>query len=139
VDIGLWTSGETGPVTFVADGDTIDVDVAGDGTSTRSACASRASSTHSYSGLSAAIFEDVTSSATYLGDGGYLFDPQGELRRYPGARCQPATGAGAGVGCSRTPGSGSGVVVTWMPAGRVQCTLRGPLPGPAVSRVCMAP
>jgi hypothetical protein len=34
VDIGLWTSGETGPVTFVADGDTIDVDVAGDGTST---------------------------------------------------------------------------------------------------------
>ena len=37
-------------------------------------------STHFYWGLSAAIFEDATGYPTYLGDGGYLFDPQGDLR-----------------------------------------------------------
>jgi micrococcal nuclease len=42
----------------------------------------RNTSTHFYWGLSAAIFEDATSSPTYLGDGGYLFDPQGDLRRW---------------------------------------------------------
>jgi micrococcal nuclease len=40
----------------------------------------RNTSTHFYWGLSAAIFEDATSSPTYLSDGGYLFDPQGDLR-----------------------------------------------------------
>lgn len=42
----------------------------------------RNTSTHLYWGLSAAIFEDVTSSPSYLGDGGYLFDPNGDLRRW---------------------------------------------------------
>ncbi|MGN6302617.1 MAG: lamin tail domain-containing protein [Angustibacter sp.] len=37
-------------------------------------------STHFYWGLSSAIFEDATAYPTYLGDGGYLFDPQGDLR-----------------------------------------------------------
>jgi micrococcal nuclease len=41
---------------------------------------------HFYAGLSAPIFENVTSKPVYLGDGGYLFDPQGDLRgwhQYP--------------------------------------------------------
>jgi hypothetical protein len=48
----------------------------------------RNTSTHFYWGLSAAIFEDVTSSPTYLGDGGYLFDPQGDLRRWQMYPCR---------------------------------------------------
>lgn len=41
---------------------------------------------HFYYGLSAPIFENVTPKPVYLGDGGYLFDPQGDLRgwqQYP--------------------------------------------------------
>ncbi len=41
---------------------------------------------HYYYGLSAPIFENVTTKPSYLGDGGYLFDPQGDLRgweQYP--------------------------------------------------------
>lgn len=37
-------------------------------------------STHFYWGLSAAIFEDASRAPLWLGDGGYLFDPQGDLR-----------------------------------------------------------
>jgi endonuclease YncB( thermonuclease family) len=48
----------------------------------------RNTSTHFYWGLSAAIFEDATSSPTYLGDGGYLFDPQGDLRRWQMYPCR---------------------------------------------------
>lgn len=48
----------------------------------------RNTSTHLYWGLSAAIFEDVTSSPSYLGDGGYLFDPQGDLRRWQMYPCR---------------------------------------------------
>lgn len=46
---------------------------------------------HYYMGQSAPIFENVTKAPTYLGDGGYLFDPDGDLRawqQYPCAyRC----------------------------------------------------
>ncbi len=41
---------------------------------------------HFYLGLSAPIFENATSAPVYLGDGAYLFDPQGDLRgwhQYP--------------------------------------------------------
>jgi micrococcal nuclease len=41
---------------------------------------------HFYYGLSAPIFENATPAPVYLGDGGYLFDPQGDLRgwqQYP--------------------------------------------------------
>lgn len=41
---------------------------------------------HYYYGLSSPIFENVTSKPVYLGDGAYLFDPQGDLRgwhQYP--------------------------------------------------------
>jgi endonuclease YncB( thermonuclease family) len=48
----------------------------------------RNTSTHFYWGLSAAIFEDATSSPSYLGDGGYLFDPQGDLRRWQMYPCR---------------------------------------------------
>jgi endonuclease YncB( thermonuclease family) len=48
----------------------------------------RNTSTHFYWGLSAAIFEDVTNAPTYLGDGGYLFDPQGDLRRWQMYPCR---------------------------------------------------
>jgi endonuclease YncB( thermonuclease family) len=52
----------------------------------------RNTSTHLYWGLSAAIFEDATSSPTYLGDGGYLFDPQGDLRRWRMYPCRWSCG-----------------------------------------------
>jgi micrococcal nuclease len=45
-----------------------------------------AAARHFYYGLSAPIFENATSSPVYLGDGAYLFDPQGDLRgwhQYP--------------------------------------------------------
>jgi endonuclease YncB( thermonuclease family) len=48
----------------------------------------RNTSTRFYWGLSSAIFEDVTSSPSYLGDGGYLFDPQGDLRRWQMYPCR---------------------------------------------------
>lgn len=38
--------------------------------------------TRFYWGLSAPIFENATSSPTYMGDGGYLFDPQGDMRAW---------------------------------------------------------
>jgi micrococcal nuclease len=41
---------------------------------------------HFYYGLTSPIFENVTSTPGYLGDGAYLFDPQGDLRgwqQYP--------------------------------------------------------
>jgi micrococcal nuclease len=41
---------------------------------------------HFYYGLSAPIFENATAKPVYLGDGAYLFDPQGDLRgwqQYP--------------------------------------------------------
>jgi micrococcal nuclease len=41
---------------------------------------------HYYYGLSVPIFENVTGAPVYLGDGAYLFDPQGDLRgweQYP--------------------------------------------------------
>ena len=41
---------------------------------------------HFYYGLSSPIFENVTSKPVYLGDGAYLFDPQGDMRgwhQYP--------------------------------------------------------
>lgn len=48
----------------------------------------RNTSTHLYWGLSAAIFEDATNAPTYLGDGGYLFDPNGDLRRWQMYPCR---------------------------------------------------
>jgi endonuclease YncB( thermonuclease family) len=47
---------------------------------------------HFYYGLSAPIFENATSKPVYLGDGGYLFDPQGDLRgwqQYPCVSTKP--------------------------------------------------
>jgi micrococcal nuclease len=41
---------------------------------------------HFYYGLSSPIFENVTTNPVYLGDGAYLFDPQGDMRgweQYP--------------------------------------------------------
>ena len=40
-----------------------------------------------YWGLSAPIFENVTTAPTYMGDGGYLFDPQGDLRNWEQYPC----------------------------------------------------
>jgi hypothetical protein len=39
-------------------------------------------STHVYWRLGSPIFENATGAPTYLGDGGYLFDPQGDLRAW---------------------------------------------------------
>lgn len=43
---------------------------------------SHRASGHYYMGLSIPIFENTTGSPVYLGDGGYLFDPQGDLRAW---------------------------------------------------------
>jgi endonuclease YncB( thermonuclease family) len=47
---------------------------------------------HLYYGLSSPIFENATSKPIYLGDGAYLFDPQGDLRgwqQYPCVSTEP--------------------------------------------------
>jgi endonuclease YncB( thermonuclease family) len=38
--------------------------------------------THLYWRIGSPIFENATGSPTYMGDGGYLFDPQGDLRAW---------------------------------------------------------
>ena len=48
------------------------------------------SGTRFYMGESAPIFENTTSSPTYIGDGGYLFDPQGDLRAWRMYPCRYA-------------------------------------------------
>jgi micrococcal nuclease len=45
---------------------------------------------HFYYGLSAPIFENVTPAPVSLGDGGYLFDPQGDLRGWQQYPCVSA-------------------------------------------------
>ena len=42
----------------------------------------RNTATELYWGLSIPIFENATGAPTYIGDGGYLFDPQGDLRAW---------------------------------------------------------
>jgi endonuclease YncB( thermonuclease family) len=42
---------------------------------------------HYYYGLAAPIFENTTAAPTYLGDGSYLFDPQGDLRAWQQYPC----------------------------------------------------
>jgi micrococcal nuclease len=45
---------------------------------------------HYYAGLSAPIFENVTAKPVYLGDGAYLFDPQGDMRGWQQYPCVSA-------------------------------------------------
>jgi micrococcal nuclease len=42
----------------------------------------RNTATDLYWGLDIPIFENATGAPTYMGDGGYLFDPQGDLRAW---------------------------------------------------------
>lgn len=46
--------------------------------------------TRLYWGQSAPVFENSTSSPKYIGDGGYLFDPQGDLRAWQQYPCRYA-------------------------------------------------
>jgi hypothetical protein len=41
-----------------------------------------ASATHKYWGMTAPVFDNPTSDAKAIGDGGYLFDAQGDLRAW---------------------------------------------------------
>jgi micrococcal nuclease len=42
----------------------------------------RTTATHLYWRIGTPVFENATGSPTYMGDGGYLFDPQGDLRAW---------------------------------------------------------
>ncbi len=46
--------------------------------------------THVYWGLERPIFENASGDPTYLGDGGYLFDPQGDMRAWHQYPCRHA-------------------------------------------------
>ena len=73
-----------------------------------------------YWGLRAAAFENVTSDETQMGDGAYLFDPQGDLRASQTYPCREA--------CA-DPNAGS-LAISAKPKGResVQITNTGPVP-----------
>jgi micrococcal nuclease len=48
----------------------------------------RDTATHLHWRLGAPIFENATGAPTYMGDGGYLFDPQGDLRAWQQYPCR---------------------------------------------------